>query len=141
MKFLLVIPTLFLIISCSTVRSHKVSPVSDLPTFQSADLKAKVYLLLGKEDQFSMNKLVIKAQKRVPEHIHKMADEILFVTKGNAVMTFDGKAFKVKKDDLIIIPKGMKHSFSNGVKTFTAIQLYTPKGPEEKFRKWNQIQL
>ena len=52
-------------------------------------------------------------------------------------MVINGEKIKIKNGTTIFVPKGVKHSYTNNTKyTTKAIQIYTPGGPEQKFKKW-----
>ncbi|MBT8495125.1 MAG: cupin domain-containing protein [Deltaproteobacteria bacterium] len=72
---------------------------------------------------------------KVPEHTHPGETEMLFVLAGEARMTVDGKPFPVGKGDAIQVPPGTLHAAEvMGKEPFQAIQVYTPSGPEQRFR-------
>ena len=72
----------------------------------------------------------------IPEHVHVGASEYLFIMKGEGRMTVEGKEFPVSSGDAIQVPPDTKHSFvSTGSVPLEALQLYTPSGPEQRFRK------
>lgn len=73
----------------------------------------------------------------VPQHVHESSDEILVFSVGGGELIIDGKVYTIQKDQAYFIPRGVKHSYSNR-SNYTAkfVQIYSPRGPEEKFFKW-----
>ncbi len=53
---------------------------------------------------------VIFIKKEVKEHKHVTHTEHIMVLDGEANMTLDTKSFKIKKGDVIFVPKGTWHS-------------------------------
>lgn len=47
-----------------------------------------------------------------PAHFHQLKEETFHVQHGEMVMTLDGKEQKYKAGDLILVPRGSKHSFT-----------------------------
>ena len=60
-------------------------------------------------------------------HSHKNEDELFMVFKGTLLMEFrDGRIVKVKKGEILIVPKGVEHRpHTNGDIVFN--QLFEPK--------------
>ena len=52
---------------------------------------------------------VIFIKKEVKEHKHEVHAEHVIVLDGEAIMKMDGKSFKIKKGDVIFIPKNTWH--------------------------------
>ncbi len=75
--------------------------------------------------------LDVQAGANVPEHKHQDAVEIVLVVRGEAATVVDGTG---KNDALVTIPKGALHSATFPIET-RALQLYTPAGPEQRFRQ------
>ncbi|HDH07280.1 MAG TPA: cupin domain-containing protein [Thermoproteales archaeon] len=50
------------------------------------------------------------ATGKLREHYHKQRDEIYIILEGEGVLTINGKEIRVKPGDVILIPKGSKHS-------------------------------
>lgn len=61
----------------------------------------------------------IFVKKEVKEHKHEKHAEHVIVLDGEAIMKVDGKSFKIKKGDMIFIPKNTWHY----VKTTSKIPL------------------
>ncbi|NUO48979.1 MAG: cupin domain-containing protein [Polyangiaceae bacterium] len=87
----------------------------------------------------SVTFLGIGSPKGVAEHVHENEWEMLAILSGAGTMTV-GKGAEAKKVDvrpgsLVAIPKGTPHAFAPSELPVTAIQLYVPPGPEQRFRK------
>jgi len=52
---------------------------------------------------------VIFIKKEVKEHKHETHAEHVVVLEGTAVMKLDGRSFKIKKGDMVFIPKNTWH--------------------------------
>ena len=63
-------------------------------------------------------------------HAHKNEDELFMVFKGTLLMDFrDGRTVKVKKGEILIVPKGVEHRpHTNGEVVFNL--LFEPKSTE-----------
>lgn len=65
-------------------------------------------------------------------------DQVIFIVQGKAQATINGKQTKVKKGDLIFVPKGSAHNFINlnPVKSLKIISIYSktdmPAGQDYK---------
>lgn len=71
----------------------------------------------------------------VPLHQHGAELELLFVLQGEGDLTLLGQTGRVTAGSAILIPKGEPHAFVHrGKKPFEAVQIYTPPGPEQRFK-------
>lgn len=142
MKVLLI--SLFLT-ACASKSIHKVTMKEDhykSPRGGSVDAEIRVDEDKTKKihPQSSLTKLSLKPGAVIPEHTHT-SDEYLHFTKGNGEMIIAGEKVKIKNDTTVFIPKGVKHSYVNNTKFLTkAIQVYTPAGPEQRFKKWKDAE-
>ena len=78
--------------------------------------------------------LALDAGATVPTHVHAGETEVLYVLTGGGTLTVGGVAVPVTEHSVIQIPPGVEHAFTASAAT-TAIQLYTPAGPEQRFKK------
>jgi quercetin dioxygenase-like cupin family protein len=72
----------------------------------------------------------------IPPHTHDGSSEYLYLLEGSGVMTIGADRREVAAGDAIQIPPGTLHGMvvaAGG--PIKAIQLYTPAGPEQRFRK------
>lgn len=78
--------------------------------------------------------LELPAGANVPEHVHAGETEILYVLEGSGTMTIAGQSLDVTPTSVIQIPKNTKHAFTASANV-RALQVYTPPGPEQRFKK------
>ena len=78
--------------------------------------------------------LTLDAGGAVPPHVHAAETELLYVLGGAGSMTVGGATVPVSEHSVIQIPPGVEHSFT-ATAAVTAVQLYTPAGPEQRFKK------
>ena len=78
----------------------------------------------------------------VPEHTHPNAIEMLYVLQGGGIMTIAGQEAQVRPGMAIQVPRGVKHAFripADAKEKFVAVQVYTPSGPQTRFRKGKPV--
>ena len=78
--------------------------------------------------------LSLPAGANVPEHVHAHETELLYVLEGSGTMTIAGQAVAVTPTSVIQIPPNTKHAFA-ATAAVRALQVYTPAGPEQRFKK------
>jgi len=88
----------------------------------------------------SVTFLGIDVGATVAPHVHDKEWEALVILQGEGTMKLGAegkeKPESVSAGRLVLIPAGVRHSFDpKGSKALRAIQLYTPPGPEQRFRK------
>lgn len=72
----------------------------------------------------------------IPEHVHAMEAELLFIYAGFGEMALGGKIQPVSAGDAVYIPPNTPHSFRvTSREPVKAVQFYTPSGPEQRFKK------
>ena len=57
--------------------------------------------------------LTVPVEASVGEHVHPNQDEIYFVIAGGGKHNTEGKEYPNSQGDVIVTPKGIKHSFKN----------------------------
>jgi mannose-6-phosphate isomerase-like protein (cupin superfamily) len=82
----------------------------------------------------SVGLLTLEAGVKVPAHVHARETEALYILGGSGVMTIAGTAMPVTETSVVQVPPGVEHSFEATSAT-SALQLYTPAGPEQRFKK------
>ncbi len=82
----------------------------------------------------SIGLLEIDAGVKVPLHVHARETEALYLIAGGGTMTVAGTAVPVTRTSVVQVPAGVEHGFEAAAAT-RAIQLYTPAGPEQRFKK------
>ncbi len=89
----------------------------------------------AKADQtLAASVLQLAAGAKVPEHVHAKETELLYVLAGSGTITIAGTAVAVTASSVIQIPPNTKHAFEVS-EDFKALQIYTPAGPEQRFKK------
>ncbi len=78
--------------------------------------------------------LELAADAKVAEHVHANETELLYILEGAGTMTINGQDVAVTPTSVIQIPPNTKHAFTASAK-LRAFQLYTPAGPEQRFKK------
>ncbi|MEO8702816.1 MAG: cupin domain-containing protein, partial [Kofleriaceae bacterium] len=89
--------------------------------------------LFAETKQLGASVLAMRAEGRVPEHVHAGETELLYVLSGTGVMTVNGVKLAVSATTVVQIPANTKHSFE-ATADLRAIQIYTPGGPEQRFK-------
>ncbi len=116
----------------------RIAKGKDVPDLDIAGGKGKVKILFDAESagdaQAYVGLLTASAGMAVPEHVHATEAEILWIVSGKGEMTVEGVAQPVEAGMAVHIPAGSKHSFKTE-SGLTAVQFYTPSGPEQRFRK------
>jgi quercetin dioxygenase-like cupin family protein len=125
-------------------------PTPELTSWRSAPVGANVYpaataktfgpatiymepTITG-SSTFSAEVLALDAGKEVAEHVHAKETELLYVLEGSGVMTVAGTDLAVGPTSVVQIPPATKHAFK-ATANFRAVQVYTPAGPEQRFKK------
>ena len=146
MKILLLI--IFSTTSCSLLNIGNTQPqkaqISDKANeekLKSPDGKIEVIIHVekkeGSEPSSYIGRLTLKPDSKVPAHVHGDADEYLSFEKGTGVITINEQIYEVKDGMSFFIPRGVTHSYLNNTrKTAKATQIYTPAGPEQRFKNW-----
>lgn len=97
----------------------------------------EVRMLVEDGDNAYLGALHFAAGATVPAHRHPHSEELLTVTRGEGEMTIDGKPVKLKAGDAVHIPMNALHDFrATGREPVDLIQVYAPKGAEDRFRSW-----
>lgn len=86
-----------------------------------------------KQQQLAASVLELPAGATVPEHAHAQETELLYVLAGAGTMTVNGVPLAVTATSVIQIPPRTKHAFT-ATADVRAVQLYTPAGPEQRFK-------
>lgn len=78
--------------------------------------KTEMKWLISRHDgakNFEMRKFVIRAGGRMPKHMHPDLEHEQYVLKGSYEVGIGEKVYKVKPGDVIFIPAGTPHWYSN----------------------------
>lgn len=97
----------------------------DTDTLRDADTAKNTVVLLASDSLCSTFHITIP--KGVNMHYHAFHSENVVVTEGTGIMKLGKKEFTIKEGDLIVIPKGTKHSVKNtGKKPLKVISVQAP---------------
>jgi quercetin dioxygenase-like cupin family protein len=106
-------------------------PASAARTFGPATIYADAAVIRDKALAASI--LTLPAGGQVPEHVHAGETEMLYILAGGGTMTVNGVSLAVTPTSVVQIPKNTRHAFT-ATREVRAIQIYTPGGPEQRFK-------
>ena len=67
-------------------------------------------------------------------HSHTVSDNVYIVKSGEGSLVHEGVMYAIKRDDVIYIPAGHKHSLTNsGADPLELFEIYTPAGKNFDF--------
>ncbi|HEX2690361.1 MAG TPA: cupin domain-containing protein, partial [Kofleriaceae bacterium] len=115
----------------SAPRSPQILPASGAGTFGPATIYADAQAL--HDPTLAASVLALPANARVAEHEHVQETELLYVLAGGGTMTVGGIDLPVTPTSVVQIPKHTKHAFT-ATSAVRAVQIYTPAGPEQRFK-------
>ncbi|MBC75240.1 MAG: hypothetical protein CME64_04425 [Halobacteriovoraceae bacterium] len=131
--------------SCSTGKTGKnqLQMKSQAKGFISPNQKIEATILVEETEKSwpssSVVRGVLKAGSIVAQHTHPESDEYLVFSSGAGELTVGNKTYYLKDGDTVFIPKNTVHSYVNrSEKDAHFIQVYTPFGPEQRFKKWSE---
>jgi putative monooxygenase len=116
-----------------------VRAVADATAYRILAGKAEVRILFdaaisGQESAY-LGAMTAQPGAVVPLHRHSASSEYLFVIEGEAEMSVAGRVIPVRAGDGIQIPPSVEHGVTiSGGSAFKALQLYSPAGPEQRFK-------
>jgi mannose-6-phosphate isomerase-like protein (cupin superfamily) len=62
-------------------------------------------------------------------HHHTAADNVYIVKRGEGTLTVEGESYRIRENDVVYIPAGMKHALANlGGDVFEIFEIYAPSG-------------
>lgn len=118
----------------ATEPTPQVRYVADQRAYVKAGIEVR---MLVEDGDAYLGKLVFAPGVTVPAHRHETSEELITLTRGEGEMVIAGKLVRLKAGDAVRIPKNMLHDFRVvGGDAVEAMQVYTPRGPEERFRAW-----
>jgi quercetin dioxygenase-like cupin family protein len=112
--------------------SPKVLPATGARTYGPATIFLEPAVV--KDAPYAASILTLAGGAAVPEHVHAHETELLFVLEGGGTMTIEGQQVAVTSSSVVQIPPNTKHAFTAS-SDVRAVQLYTPAGPEQRFKK------
>ncbi len=84
-------------------------------------------------DALAASRIDFDAGAVIPPHVHDGSTELLYVLRGRAEMVIDGVALTIGPTSVVQIPAGLEHS-ATITERLVAYQVYTPGGPEQRFK-------
>lgn len=135
------------------VRDDSACPASSSPSvmadrgrsgpFVHADGKLRVHVYLdANEDPTALGALgTLDADpsQAVPEHIHPQSAEVLWIVDGAGTMRLGDREKTIQPGTFVFVPAGTLHGFvPDGSRPLFAYQIYTPAGPEQRFKPTDQ---
>jgi quercetin dioxygenase-like cupin family protein len=115
----------------SALAGPTILPASKATTHGPATIYAEP--AITKDSTFAASVLRLAANATVPEHVHAGETELLYVLEGSGTMTIAGVSLPVTPTSAIQIPPNTKHAFT-ATTNVRAVQVYTPAGPEQRFK-------
>lgn len=90
--------------------------------------------IVVEQPELSVTILETVADAAIPEHVHDGSTELLYVLDGGGTMVVDGVTLPITATSVVQVPPGVPHAFTASAPT-KAIQIYTPAGPEQRFKQ------
>lgn len=108
--------------------------------FVHADGRLSVMIYLDDDSTLgvpvaSLGTLTADATLGVPDHVHELSAEVLWVQDGAGTMRIGEETRPVEPGTFVYVPPQTLHGFvPDGTRPLFAYQVYTPSGPEQRFR-------
>lgn len=117
-----------------TQPTPQVRTVSEQRAYVKAGIEVR---MLVEDGDAYLGKLVFAPGTHVAPHRHETSEELITLTSGEGEMLIAGKPVRLKAGDAVRIPKNVVHDFRViGEAKVEAVQVYSPRGPEDRFRSW-----
>jgi quercetin dioxygenase-like cupin family protein len=88
---------------------------------------------ITKDASFAASIIELAGNAKIPEHVHAKETELLYVLAGSGTLTVNGVDQAIVPTSTVQIPPNTKHAFT-ATADFRAVQIYTPAGPEQRFK-------
>ncbi len=89
----------------------------------------------AKDDAAYVGRIQLDRGLKIPYHQHEKETEVLYLLEGEGTLTVNGTGYPVAAGDSVQVPPGVMHSFEvSGKGPVTAVQFYSPSGPEQRFK-------
>jgi quercetin dioxygenase-like cupin family protein len=76
----------------------------------------------------------------LPSHRHDTSEELIYVISGRGTMTLGGYRLPAEPGAAFRIPAGIEHAFRvDGEQPVEVVQVYSPAGPEQRFKGWEPV--
>jgi quercetin dioxygenase-like cupin family protein len=101
-------------------------------------------MLIRKENtgdpSFYMGRGIFQPGAEVPEHVHSNELEAVYVISGTGKVTIGKQSYDIGPGSAVYVPPNTPHSFTNnGKEPVEVIHMYSPGGPEERFKSWKRL--
>ena len=96
------------------------------------------FLVTGKDTDNAYSLIHCHFRKNFfpPPHLHKYEDESFYILEGRIDFQAGDKKIRAAAGDLVVLPKGVPHSFNLVTDTAKALLLITPAGFETVFKEF-----
>ena len=91
-------------------------------------------LLDGSPSHVALDLVESDAEAKIPAHKHANSDEELYFVAGQSTVTVGKVELTTAPGDALRIPAGQSHAVAVGGDKLTALQIYAPAGPEQRFK-------
>lgn len=99
-------------------------------------LQVKIHLDAPETTWASLGTLEGSPKLEVPEHIHERSAEVLWFESGSGTMLLGQRSIPIAPGTFVYVPRATVHGFiPDGTQPLSAYQVYTPSGPEQRFRQ------
>lgn len=90
----------------------------------------------GGHEAASLALITASPGMRIPAHVHERETEMVLILEGTGTMTIDGESHPFEPMTAVQIPPGVEHAvLFEGDGPVRALQVYTPSGPEQRFKQ------
>jgi quercetin dioxygenase-like cupin family protein len=116
-----------------------VKSIADVKPLAAFGGKAQVRILLEPQDTGSpalaLDVIEFAPGFEAPRHQHPGSEEVLYFTAGGGTLMVGSESYPFAAEDAVHVPADQPHGAKFGREDKTiAIQIYTPAGPEQRFR-------
>jgi quercetin dioxygenase-like cupin family protein len=95
-----------------------------------------LYDRAGGHEAASLATFTARPGLRIPAHVHERETEVVLILEGTGTMTIDGETHPIAPMTAVQIPPGVEHAVVfEGDAPVRALQVYTPSGPEQRFKQ------
>ena len=110
-------------------------PASAAKSYASGGRKVAIFAepATTKSKALSASVLDLPAGAAIPEHVHGET-ELIYILSGTGSVTVKGVSLAITPTSVVQIPPNTKHAFT-ATTAVRAVQIYTPAGPEQRFKK------
>lgn len=90
----------------------------------------------GEKERAAVSVIVFSPDASVKAHVHEKEWECLSVQRGEGTLTLEDGDVRVEPGNVVCVPPGRRHAWTpRGDAPLVAVQVYSPGGPEQRFKK------